>query len=138
MQREFAEIGFCGAHFVMFQGGTLSSTAGKMSYRVFSDPGKKQWQVWHVTPASAERRKAERRQTASISAEPDKRLNGERRKSGPTKRSYVPADFEDGWLCFESEDGEKRRLAPIPEKWHALPDARLWMLCRIAADVTRR
>jgi hypothetical protein len=109
-----------------------------MSYRVFSDPGKKQWQVWHVTPASAERRKAERRQSASAHEQREKRTNGERRKSGPFKRSYVPTDFENGWLCFESEDGEKRRLAPIPEEWHALPDSRLWMLCRIAADVTRR
>ena len=26
-----------------------------------------------------------------------------------------------GWLLFESEHGERRRLAPIPENWRALP-----------------
>lgn len=26
-----------------------------------------------------------------------------------------------GWLLFESDGGERRRLSPVPNEWHSLP-----------------
>ena len=37
-----------------------------------------------------------------------------KRQSTPADRwSHLPAEFENGWLCFES-DFSKRRLTPVP------------------------
>ncbi len=96
-----------------------------MSYRTFLDTTGRRWEVWLVTPAAAERRKADRRAARdSISAPgiPDRRRTPERRR-GPFRRSIaVASEYSDGWLCFEGE-GEKRRLAPVPDGWEdAGPD----------------
>ena len=37
--------------------------------------------------------------------------------------------FASGWLCFESGDGETRRLIEYPEGWEALSDDALAVLC---------
>lgn len=37
-----------------------------------------------------------------------------------------------GWLLFLSENGEKRRLTPVPEGWAGLPDSGLESWCRRA------
>ena len=48
-----------------------------------------------------------------------------KKKGGLTERwSYLPAEFGDGWLCFESELG-KRRLTPIPARWRDSTDDEL-------------
>jgi hypothetical protein len=91
-----------------------------VSYRTFLDSTGKRWEVWLVTPAAAERRKVDRRAAPSgdIAAEIgfDRRRTPERRR-GPFRRTIsVATEYSDGWLCFESE-GEKRRLAPVPEGW---------------------
>jgi hypothetical protein len=97
-----------------------------VSYRTFLDSTGKRWEVWLVTPAAAERRKADRRAASSGSegyaGKPERRLTPERRRS-PFQRSVaVASEFSDGWLCFESE-GEKKRLAPVPPDWdEAGPD----------------
>jgi hypothetical protein len=97
-----------------------------MSYRTFLDSTGKRWEVWLVTPAAAERRKADRRAGAAGSegspATSERRLTPDRRKA-PFRRSVaVSSEFSHGWLCFESE-GEKRRLAPVPAGWEeAGPD----------------
>jgi hypothetical protein len=39
--------------------------------------------------------------------------------------------LRDGWLCFES-DQEKRRLAPVPDRWSERSEEQLWLYCRIA------
>ena len=97
-----------------------------MSYRTFLDLTGKRWEVWLVTPAAAERRKADRRASSGASTvfegEADRRRTPERRR-GPFRRSMaVASEFSNGWLCFESE-GEKRRLAPVPVGWaEAGPD----------------
>jgi hypothetical protein len=36
-----------------------------------------------------------------------------------------------GWLCFESE-GEKRRLAPVPENWDNADERELAHFCASA------
>ena len=98
-------------------------------YRTFLDSAGKRWEVWLVTPAAAERRKADRRAGAAGAAgssgspaKSERRLTPDRRKS-PFQRSVaVAGEFSQGWLCFESE-GEKRRLAPVPVGWQeAGPD----------------
>jgi hypothetical protein len=48
-----------------------------------------------------------------------------KKRGGTTERwSYLPDEFGDGWLCFES-DFTKRRLTPIPEQWREFSDAEL-------------
>jgi hypothetical protein len=47
----------------------------------------------------------------------------------------VPAGFEGGWLCFECETGEKRRLAPVPENWAAALESELCKWCEAASAV---
>ena len=94
-----------------------------------------------VTPAAAERRKADRRATLSESetyrGEFDRRRTPERRR-GPFHRTIsVASEYSDGWLCFESEEGEKRRLVWAPEGWENLPTERLWVLCRVATHITK-
>lgn len=51
----------------------------------------------------------------------------------------VRADYAKGWLAFQSA-GERRRLAPPPDGWEALPDEQLAELCAKAepAGPTRR
>jgi hypothetical protein len=51
----------------------------------------------------------------------------------------VNAALSGGWLCFE-RDGEKRRLAPVPEHWLDASDEELDALCRRStpAPPTRR
>jgi hypothetical protein len=41
-----------------------------------------------------------------------------------------------GWLAFES-DGEKRRLAPVPDAWEELSADTLEKLCREAIVAPR-
>ena len=97
-----------------------------MSYRTFLDSAGKRWEVWLVTPAAAERRTVDRRASAaageSYSGSVERRQTPERRR-GPFRRSVsVASEYSNGWLCFETE-GEKRRLAPVPEGWdEAGPD----------------
>jgi hypothetical protein len=97
-----------------------------VSYRTFLDSKGKRWEVWLITPAAAERRRADRRASSSGSAayqgDLDRRRTPERRR-GPFRRSQaVASEYSQGWLCFETE-GEKRRLAPVPPGWEeAGPD----------------
>ena len=96
-----------------------------MSYRTFTDSGGKRWEVWLVTPAAAERRKVDRRVSRGSSNSPaglaDRRHTPDRRRN-VFRQVVVSSEFSNGWLCFESE-GEKRRLAPVPEGWdEAGPD----------------
>lgn len=53
--------------------------------------------------------------------------------------NYLGAEYRQGWLCFETEDGgERRRLANYPEDWASLPPAHLEQLCSAAQVVTGR
>jgi hypothetical protein len=63
----------------------------------------------------------------------ERRAREERRGLGATRASVLPPAFSRGWLLFESERGEKRRIAPVPQKWEDEPDDRLWNLCCKAA-----
>jgi hypothetical protein len=98
-----------------------------VSYRTFIDSSGKRWEVWLVTPAAAERRKVDRRASTGGTSEFEgfadrRRHTNDRRKSTFRRNVAVASEFSAGWLCFESE-GEKRRLAPVPQDWdQAGPD----------------
>jgi hypothetical protein len=99
-----------------------------LNYRTFVDTGGRRWEVWLVTPAAAERRRADRRAAGGgpgaddFPGFSDRRRTPERRKSLFRRTVEVASEYSDGWLCFEG-DGEKRRLAPVPKGWNeAGPD----------------
>jgi hypothetical protein len=52
------------------------------------------------------------------------------------KWSYLPEEYGDGWLCFES-DMSKRRLTPVPASWRSLADPELIRLLGEAQQVNR-
>jgi hypothetical protein len=111
-----------------------------VSYRTFLDSTGKRWEVWLVTPAAAERRRADRRAASAgsdaFSGEQERRHTPERRRS-PFQRSVaVASEFSQGWLCFESE-GEKRRLAPVPPEWHEAGPDRLSTWLQAAKRVVK-
>jgi hypothetical protein len=59
------------------------------------------------------------------------------------RRVQISAAMSHGWLAFESEDGERRRLAPIPERdhgWDAASEDELrgWCESAHAAPPVRR
>ncbi len=53
------------------------------------------------------------------------------------ERRTVSPQLTGGWLAFESST-EKRRLAPIPERWEELPVETLASLCQGAVFVRER
>jgi hypothetical protein len=112
-----------------------------MSYRTFLDPRGRRWEVWLVTPMAAERRKADRRAAAGegvvdIQSFSERRRTPERRKNLFRRGVEVANEYSDGWLCFESE-GEKRRLAPVPEGWSEVGPDRLSMWLQAAKRVVK-
>ena len=113
-----------------------------MSHRVIIDKHGEKWDVWLVLPTSAERRRVERRAAAnagelSYSGEDRRGRLPDRRMSNSARRSPIDAEFSNGWLCFESESGEKRRLVPVPENWESMSVADLLKLCSDAKRVVR-
>jgi len=50
--------------------------------------------------------------------------------------TYLPEQFGNGWLCFESTVA-KRRLTPVPPSWGSMTDAELLGLLRKAQPVVR-
>ena len=59
-----------------------------------------------------------------------------RENSGKDRISYLPEQFGDGWLCFESSYG-KRRLTPVPPRWREFGDEEMERLLIRAAPVNR-
>jgi hypothetical protein len=112
-----------------------------MSYRNFLDPEKRPWGVWLVLPTAVERRRGERRvakgSTAAAYKGIERRTNPSRRRSSFPLGPGVDPGYEKGWLCFENEEREKRRLVPIPEDWERASDEQLWLWCRRAIPVMK-
>lgn len=112
-----------------------------MSYRTFQDQEGQRWEVWLVSPSAAERRRVERRSPSnnanSLHTDHEKRITPERRRNPSRKHVEVTPGFENGWLCFESGEGEKRRLVPVPDLWAQASNEQLWQLCRQATQVMK-
>jgi hypothetical protein len=109
-----------------------------MAFRNFVDPNGTKWDVWFVRPTTNERRKVERRASGARDGaytNRDRRAGSDRRLKPFRPRAHVAMGYENGWLCFESESGEKRRLVWAPEGWESLPTERLWVLCRVATHI---
>ena len=52
---------------------------------------------------------------------------------------YLAPELAAGWVAFESESGERRRLAPIPEGWYESgPSGLLGLLQRAELVLERR
>ena len=111
-----------------------------MSYRTFLDSTGKRWEVWLITPAAAERRKADRRASSGASSvypgDLDRRRTPERRRGAFRRSAAVASEYSNGWLCFESE-GEKRRLAPVPTGWEEAGPDRLATWLQAAKRVVK-
>jgi len=96
-----------------------------MALREFTDAQGRQWTVWDVHPTLAERRKH--------NAGPPPGVR-ERRRS-VEQRVRIRAEMSGGWLAFEARDGERRRLAPIPDApkgWHMAAENELRTWCAMA------
>ena len=108
-----------------------------MEYRTFWDSEGRTWQVWLILPTAAERRAAERRKALASSYAGPERRREVRRLRTLVRDTTVPAGYEQGWLCFECESGEKRRLAPVPTDWAEALEIELCKWCELAAAVPR-
>jgi hypothetical protein len=107
-----------------------------MAYRQFHDAAGVEWTVYDVVPRADERRSTDRRGEVQPDSEtPEERRAEDRRATVTTPR---PTRLTSGWLCFENGAVERRRLKPIPEKWHLLPDAGLIELLAKALEAPRR
>jgi hypothetical protein len=95
-----------------------------MSHRSFIDSVGRHWDVWSVKPDNIERRN----ETEAAPA-----LERRRRREF---RVPLGQKWSNGWLAFEA-NGERRRLAPIPENWIELDDAALEEMCGAAERVSR-
>jgi hypothetical protein len=96
-----------------------------MAYREFTDETGRSWTVWEVHPTLAERRHRE------LGPPPGAR---ERRRH-VERRLHLRPSMSSGWLVFESNDGERRRLAPIPDVplgWSTAAEEQLRKWCALA------
>lgn len=113
-----------------------------MSHTTFADPKGQKWQVWSVNPTDVERRTRDRRDTTPSSTATytgtERRINTDERRNPIRPWSAVKPGFEHGWLCFEKEDGDKRRLIPIPDAWENATAEKLWNWCNEADHVSKR
>ena len=110
-----------------------------MPYKVFNAPDGTKWEVWMVMPTTTERRREGVGHLSAASASSNSTTTRviDRRHADTGPRTVVSPGYENGWLCFESKSGEKRRLVPVPDGWETAPAEKLWMWCRLAAEVPR-
>lgn len=50
--------------------------------------------------------------------------------------TYLPTEYGNGWLCFESGNS-KKRLTPVPEHWREATDEELRRMLAQAQAVNR-
>lgn len=101
-----------------------------MALREFRDDRRRRWTVWAVYPTLAERRHTD---VGPPPRTPERRRHKE-------SRAHLDSRLARGWLAFECEDGERRRLAPIPdtaEGWQMATDEELLAWCARAQQAPR-
>ena len=111
-----------------------------MGYKIFNAPDGTKWEAWAVIPTSQERRQTQRRKVSSALSGyrgPERRISVDRRREDSSGRTLVSPGFENGWLCFECTNGEKRRLVPIPNGWETASAEQLWEWCQSASEVPK-
>lgn len=94
------------------------------------------WTIWEVRPGAARRgsvdqRARDRRRDPAPDPIIERRGVVDRRRPAEEQVAGISGDLASGWLAIEVA-GERRRLAPIPVGWMALPDDALLALCRTA------
>jgi hypothetical protein len=99
-----------------------------MTHRKIKDGDGKAWDVWEVYPSAVEQRMSGEH-PAVLSTDGTKR-------DGRQVRILVPAALQQGWLAFQC-GAERRRLAPIPEKWISLCEQDLLGLLERADRIPR-
>jgi hypothetical protein len=119
----------------MVGAGIPRAEIGGMAHRQFVDAGGVEWTVYDVIPRMSDRRSGDRRDTAQYADQSQLDRRGEDRRA-PVVNVH-PVRITRGWLCFESS-GDRRRLQPIPEGWHLLPDSGLITLLQQARSAPRR
>jgi hypothetical protein len=109
----------------------------RLTHRRFTDKHGKTWDVWQVHPAAAERRFSQRRVNEEPRSDAAERRGGVDRREERLSRALIAPEFTYGWLCFETQ-GEKRRLAPVPDRWDSADDETIEQWCCVAKPVVRR
>ena len=105
--------------------------------RDFHDDSGRRWTAWDVIPSWGDRRRGERRtRTQALPAVIQERRRVERRRHRGI-RVGLPPELVHGWLAFIS-GVERRRVAPIPHEWDALPEEQLRALWRQAERLPDR
>ena len=59
-----------------------------------------------------------------------------KRDGSKDRWAYLPEEYGEGWLCFESRTS-KRRLTPVPPRWREFGDGELERLLEQAQPVNR-
>ena len=85
-----------------------------MTHRRIKDRAGRPWDIWEVYPSAVERRMSGEVPAVVLEGETDRRTRKE-------VRVLVPAELQQGWLAFQNGE-ERRRLAPIPDKWVTLSE----------------
>jgi hypothetical protein len=101
-----------------------------MALREFIDESGRLWTVWDVRPELVERRL---RNAGPPVGMRERRIHARR-------RALIPSGMAQGWLAFESDDGDRRRLAPIPNvprAWSEASDRELRVWCAMAQPMPR-
>ena len=96
-----------------------------MAIRQFTDSRGRYWVVWEVYPTLAERRQHNAGPPAGA----------RERRRFVESRSRPSPKIAGGWLAFEATDGERRRLAPVPDKpsdWERASEDQLRSWCAMA------
>jgi hypothetical protein len=117
--------------------GNSHTARTRLTHRRFTDKQGKTWDVWQVHPAAAERRFSQRRVNDEDRTDSAERRSGVDRREERLSRALIAPEFTYGWLCFETQ-GEKRRLAPVPERWDSADDETIEQWCCVAKPVVRR
>lgn len=112
-----------------------------MAHHQFRDQHGVLWEAWDVYPTSVERRRTDRRRNATgggsrqlpIGSAERRRLE---RRQMVEPRAAISPEYIGGWVVFQSSV-ERRRLAPIPDRWDEFTEEELRTLCRQAANSSR-
>ena len=97
-----------------------------MAHREFRDERGRLWEVWDVMPERRDRRGGADRRTEA-------RATFDRRKRRVLSAA-VSGDLAKGWLVF-STTLERRRYAPLPERWSEATEDQLNAWCAAARSV---